>query len=130
MSNQVYTVGYIGKKPFALREAIESRDAMLFDVRYSPYSRAPQWQRAALQKLLGDRYRHVRAFGNAAYKSGGMQIVDYAAGKHLVERETRPVVLMCACSDAHACHRTVIADMLRADGFAVEELDDGAPRLF
>jgi hypothetical protein len=51
-----------------------------------------------------------------------MKIADYQAGKQLIESIAMPVVLLCACASPEECHRTVVGDMLRADGYTVIEL--------
>ena len=123
----VYTLGYSGRTPQQIEALVESLDATLFDVRFSPRSRLPQWCAKQLRSLLGDRYHHVREFGNANYKSAGpVELVDFAAGAAAIitwGSIYRSVILMCVCSDPAQCHRTVIAGLLRANGFQVTELD-------
>lgn len=122
---RAWTVGYSGRTPDALREALLRRDAVLFDIRLSPRSRQPAWNRGRLEALLGTRYTHVGELGNLNYKTSekGIELADPAAGLKLIREATRPVVLMCVCRDVEHCHRQVVADLLEAAGWRVEEMD-------
>jgi uncharacterized protein (DUF488 family) len=121
---KLYTIGYSGRTPQEIETIVELLDARLVDVRYSPASRLPQWSGLCLRQLFGDRYIHLRQFGNVNYKNGGpIQLVDYESGKAILSGLDRPVVLMCVCSDPAICHRTHLARLLRQDGFEVEEID-------
>jgi len=121
---KVYTFGYGGRSVDELLELAEQLDAVIFDVRYSPRSRAPQWNRNQLEAIFGESYCHVQAFGNANYRGGPIQIVSYEAGKAAIEASERNVILMCVCKDVRSCHRTVIGERLRRDGFEVHELSN------
>ena len=125
---KVYTIGYSGRTPNVLLEIVERLGAQLVDVRYSPASRMPQWSGLRLRQLFGERYTHLRQFGNVNYKNGGpIQLVDYASGKVYLDVLERPAILMCVCADPAICHRTYIANLLRADGFEVVEYNDVRP---
>ena len=87
----------------------------------------PHWNKGRLEELYGADYMHLSSLGNLNYKSGGsIAIANYALGRQSLEiiasRLKKPMVLMCACRSLDTCHRTLVASMLRADGFAVEEL--------
>lgn len=121
---KIYTLGYSGRTPQELKAIVESLDANLIDVRYSPASRMPQWSGLRLRQLFGDRYTHLRQFGNVNYKNDGpIQLVSYEAGREALRGafSDRPIILMCVCSDPAICHRTHIANLLRQDGFEVAE---------
>jgi uncharacterized protein (DUF488 family) len=123
MTQKIYTLGYSGRTPAALKAIIDNLDAMLFDIRFSPRSRDPRWARKNIEALLGpDRYRHVKALGNVNYKGGPIEFVDFAAGLELIKQSPRPVVLLCVCKDPAICHRTVAATRLRELGFTVTEV--------
>jgi uncharacterized protein (DUF488 family) len=124
MTQTVYTAGYSGRSLAALRQLAETLDATIFDVRFSPRSRHPQFSGPRLAEVLGERYVHVPAFGNRNYKGGPVEIVDYEAGRALVAAHPRPVILLCVCRDPATCHRTVIARRLAGQGFLVRELDE------
>lgn len=130
MSYPIYLLGYSGLRAQRLLELVESVNGSLIDIRLVARSRVPEWNGGKLYKLFGDRYHHLPALGNVAYKTGGMQIADYAAGLEALrtiqkEREG-PLFLMCACSDATVCHRTHVGELLRREpggcGFEVSEL--------
>lgn len=121
---KIYTIGYANRTIATLKTIVERLDAHLFDVRYSPASRMPEWSGARLRAVFGDRYTHLRELGNANYKNDGpIQLVDYVTGKRklLDITNTRSLILMCVCGNAYTCHRSYIASKLRHDGFDVEE---------
>jgi rhodanese-related sulfurtransferase len=120
---RLFTTGYTGKKPDDLLALAELNDAVVVDIRKSADSRWPHWKGAALADLLGGRYRHVPQLGNNNYKSGGQIVIaDIEAGARIVLAIRQPVIMLCACErDAH-CHRRVVADALRAQGYEVREL--------
>jgi len=57
------------------------------DIRYSPRSRKAGFSRSGLERTFGERYHHVREFGNAAYESGGLQLADPEAGLRIVAQK-------------------------------------------
>lgn len=133
----IYTIGYAGWKPEELKAQVDELGAMLIDIRYSPRSRRPEWNREALRGLWGQNwerfYLHLVALGNRNYKSGGaIELAAPEVGlKALapVLRE-RPIVLLCACRDADMCHRSVAADFLseRLGGIEVVDLSPAGGR--
>ena len=46
----IYTIGYAGWSPDQLRATVEELGAELWDIRYSPWSKSPQWQDHALRR--------------------------------------------------------------------------------
>lgn len=127
MTTTVYTIGYSGRRPDEVRRIVKNLNAILFDIRFSPRSWLPQWAGSGVCSLVDGDYRHLKALGNANYKGGPVSIVDYEAGRAAIQITERPVILMCVCGDPAHCHRTVVAEMLRADGFTVVELNTGQP---
>ena len=120
---QVYTIGYSGRNIDGVKAIVEDLDAVLFDIRFSPFSGNPAWEGRNLSSVFGFRYFHVKALGNANYKGDGpISILDYNAGRRAIEKSARPVILMCACGHYATCHRATVAGMLKADGFTVEEI--------
>lgn len=119
----IYTMGYSGRTIGQILEIAEEKNATVFDIRYSPRSRNPQFSGKRMAEMLGDRYMHCRAFGNKNYKGGPVELLDYAAGLGMIVNHSRPnVILLCVCRDHATCHRTTIARKLRADGYQVEEI--------
>ena len=121
MTKQVFTIGYVGLQYEQILELVTEHNAVLFDIRFNAYSRAAKWRKASLMEYFDERYRHLNEFGNADYKSGGMRIANYDAGKKAVEESEYPVILMCGCKDPAECHRTVVGEMLTRDGYTVAE---------
>jgi uncharacterized protein (DUF488 family) len=115
----LYTLGYSGWTPQAIQAEAQDRNAVVCDIRYSPTSRHPQWNRRQLAQLLGARYQHVQALGNRNYKSGGpIELADYEAGKEVIAQilaTGQSVILMCACKDVAMCHRLTAAEQSAAD---------------
>ena len=109
----IYTTGYLaGWTPEALAAAVTEQEAVLCDIRFMPRSRVPGWNRVQLERLMGARYRHLKAFGNRNYKGGEIALVDITEGLRQVEAlldQFDNVVLMCACRDARQCHRRLVA---------------------
>lgn len=127
MTTEIYTAGYGSTAPAHLFRILDELGAILVDIRYSPYGK-PAWRKPVLQKALGNRYLHLWSLGNANYKTGGMRIVNYASGRAFLATMKRPALLLCACHSPVGCHRTVVGDMLRADGFTVTELNPPAAK--
>ena len=123
MTVQVYGIGYSGKQPQDIHRLALQMDAVVFDVRLSPRSRRPEWNKGRLQTLLGDRYVHVRELGNENYKGGPVKIADFDAGLEMVKKSPKPVILMCVCSKPAKCHRRDIGRMLSLRGFTFTELN-------
>jgi hypothetical protein len=115
---QLYTLGYSGWKMDELLHQMDELTALLVDIRYSPFSRHAIWAKSSLERALGDRYVHVRALGNEHYKGGPVKLMDYDAGKLLVQSYLstgRNTILMCVCEDVATCHRLHVAGLLETD---------------
>ena len=117
--------GYSGKQPAQILALAEELDATVFDIRFSPRSRNPHWRQANLVEMFGDRYYHSAGFGNRNYRGGPVDLVNYEAGRDAIEAQGEAgrsaVILICVCKNALTCHRFTIGELLRADGFEVEE---------
>lgn len=122
MTAQVYGIGYSGKSQDQIRQIADQLDAVVFDIRFSPRSRNPEFSGARLRTNLGTRYLHVKAFGNRNYRGGPIEFVDFEAGLAQVVASDKPVILMCMCKDPARCHRTVIGELLRQHGIQYTEL--------
>lgn len=121
----IYLAGYTGHKPDALARRAQALDAVVVDIRFAPRSRVPHWNKAPLERLLGDRYRWVHAFGNANYKGGPISLVDPDRGADIVSRmaDRQNVILLCACAETQYCHREEVGELMRRAGHQVAELD-------
>lgn len=121
----IYTTGYTGQHFDALRPLLDRLGALLFDIRLSPRSRVPHWRGEALQRLLGESYRHLPALGNLNYKTEGeICIADLNFGIQEILRTGLPAVLLCACAKSESCHRRVVARELERMGARVIELNN------
>lgn len=128
---KVLLAGYSGREPSWLLAASERFDARIVDIRYSPRSRRPCWDGAALRSYLStfedgsERYVWCQAFGNLLYKSvADVRLADPEAGIRFIARETRIPILLCQCRTTR-CHRTVAGRLLHERlGVEVMELDE------
>ena len=120
----IYLFGYTGKTMTQIERAI-GENGLLLDIRYSPRSRKAGFSRSGLERVFGERYRHVRELGNAGYQTGELELADADAGLTLVEglaaEHGGPIFLMCACGDGSYCHRSEVGRLLRKRGYRVEE---------
>jgi len=110
MDDNLYDFGYIGSKLPDLKAAVTATGATLLDIRFSPISRNPTWNKNNLVKAFGDQYVHCKYLGNINYHVPGMEnvkFVDLPRGietiKYLLLKG--PVIVMCACKDVNHCHR-------------------------
>jgi uncharacterized protein (DUF488 family) len=127
MTMQIYTCGYGRQHPDQIFATLKKLGAVLVDIRYTPWGR-PGFKSFELSRALGAGYIHVKALGNAEYKTGGMRIADYDAGRAILAGLDHPALLMCACASPDGCHRTVVGRLLQRDGFVVVELEPGQPQ--
>lgn len=117
--NALYTVGYTGQTPAKLLAAAETLGAVIADIRISPRSRNPVWNKRKLQEAWGPRYVHIGELGNRNYKGefgDDVLLADVDRGVELVAAllARGPVILMCACVDAAICHRSPAAEAVSA----------------
>jgi hypothetical protein len=121
MANTFYTAGYTGHTPAQLKEAAETLGAIVFDARFSAWSRNPDWTRPNLERVF-DRstYRYVPEFGNKNYKGefgNGIMLSNYEGGKAILRNAGKPVILLCMCRELVGCHRNTVREQLERDGF-------------
>jgi hypothetical protein len=131
MPEIILTTGYSGHKPEDLKRIAERMDAVIVDIRFTPFSRwHPEWRKPNLEALLGDWYVSVREWGNRNHGGNGpIEIADFAGGWAVVGRISRPVIAICTCKDAEMCHRSVVGSMVVSQGLCVvKELDWVADR--
>ena len=112
----IFTTGYARlREPALLGLYAVELDAIVVDVRLSPWTRFNGWARRDLEARLGERYRWVEAFGNVNYREQGRpRLKDPEAGVQQVAPllEHHNVILLCGCADPLTCHRHVVAETL------------------
>lgn len=109
----IYTVGYLaGWTLPALKIEAAHLAALVWDIRYAPYSQKPGWSRTDLASFLPSRYEWIHSLGNKNYKNGGpIELVNPAK----VERRVAtillhsPIIFLCGCPKAETCHRSTAA---------------------
>lgn len=99
----LYTLGYAGIKPPFVLKACTKLDAQLWDVRSSPRSRVPGFNKGSLVTLLGPRYSWHPELGGRER--------DWTEGLVRLRRalETKNIILMCMEKDPERCHRKSLA---------------------
>jgi uncharacterized protein (DUF488 family) len=115
MTLRIYTIGYAGWAPAALRDHVLALGATLVDVRIAPTSKSPQWRKEALAALMGAAYCHLLALGNRnAFTGGPVALNDPERALKPIAAllERGPVMLLCGCADPQRCHRSVAAEFL------------------
>jgi len=120
------TAGYKNYSFYQFKKMVEDLDALVIDVRYSPYTKLPFWGRQSLEENLCERYVHIREFGNRAYNQGEIEIDDFASGLTTfldVTENANVVILLCACEEFEACHRKVVAEMLIEECDHIDRVD-------
>jgi len=124
MQHDAFGIGYSGREPVEIHRLALQLNAVVVDVRLSPRSRKPGWNKGRLTTMLGDRYLHLPELGNVNYKGGPILLKDPDVGIAVVMRELeqRSVILMCICGELSKCHRRVVADQLKARGVSFTEI--------
>lgn len=114
--NTLFTIGYASWSFDELKSLIEEKQAILIDIRSSPRSNKPGFNRYALAQRLGERYRHIAALGNVNYRDPDLPIIlrDEILGLEGLARllEKSNVFIMCGCKDLEKCHRLTVAQKM------------------
>ena len=141
----MFTIGYEKLLPGPLVHELELAGVgRLVDVRFRPQSRRPGMSKTRLGDLLaehGVRYEHHRALGTPAdlrqlYKSNRVAEGHAAFRAHVEEHASAeldafaaalpaapPTALLCLEAAPHECHRSVLAERLRARLPGLEVVD-------
>ncbi len=126
---ELYDLGYQNIKSHqTLVEVACILDAVVLDIRASPRSRDPRWNKRSLMTHLVERYVHVADLGNINYRdwSAPIVIANIERGLDHIRHylETNSVILLCACHSRDTCHRKVITDAFQKEtGIASIPLD-------
>lgn len=135
LPSEIYTLGYAQWKIREVVEQLQALDALLVDVRQSPYTSKPGFKKEELASRLGDRYLHVAALGNVNYEDGPIELAQPEQGLETIRTLDRPPVLMCGCQSPAQCHRSTVAALIaERAGATVTHLrsphERAQPRLF
>ena len=135
----IFTIGYQGRTIAGLVEILKAnRIDVLLDIRYTPWSRRPDFRKGCLSRTLeetGIRYVHLRHFGSTPalrddlHATGRWERFAEAYIAHLeslngnLDASLEPysnerVCLLCLESNPHECHRSLLAAALLRQGLA------------
>lgn len=121
----IYTLGYTGVKVDKLHVWAQAHHATIVDVRISPRSRNPVWNKGRLSEALGATYVHLPELGNVNYKGGPIQLKAPQVGTQKAQMllQKGAILLMCVCKDWETCHRNTAAALLsEASGQEIHHL--------
>lgn len=124
----IYLAGYESHCPKSLLEHAERLNALILDIRLSPYSRHPRWRWKQMSQVFGERYDWVNDWGNRRYRQGPpIEIANWEEGLRLFKKLTQErgfenTILLCACRAETECHRAIIGKRLRDEGYTVKSL--------
>lgn len=142
---RLFTLGYEGADIAAFIATLRAaRIATVLDVREAPFSRKPDFRKAALEAHLADAgigYRHLHGLGNPkpgrdAAKAGDRERYQRIFHAHMATPEAQKdlrraaditidtaACLICLEADATHCHRAIVAEQLSAlTGQPIEHL--------
>lgn len=145
-NTRIFSIGYEGKNIDDFVKVLkENGIEQLIDVREWPHSRKKGFSRSSLQSILGENgisYTHIPELGTdrgsrKEYRETGSitellkryryrireNIDKYDLLKALSRHRTS--TLMCFEDDNLACHRQVLEEMLKKEGFEVVNLWNG-----
>jgi len=124
MRHDAFGIGYSGREPVEIHRLALQLNAVVVDIRLSPRSRKPEWNKGRLTTMLGNRYLHLPELGNVNYKGGDILLKDPDVGIAVLLRElqSRSIILMCVCGEFSKCHRRVVADLLKTQGVRFTEI--------
>jgi hypothetical protein len=123
----IYTTGFADKNFTLLPDLLDFLDAILIDVRFAPTTgKQVQWRKDYLRLLLKDRYLHVPHLGNRLSKESGAapSIQNLSLGIKIITELKANLLLMCECPGINECHRLIISQNLKKQGYDTEEISD------
>ena len=122
----IYTTGFADKDFTLLPGLLDFLDAVLIDIRFAPNSgKQVEWRKDYLRLLLKDRYLHVPHLGNRfSNESGVPSIQNLSLGIKIITELRANLLLMCECPGINECHRLIISQNLKKQGFDTEEISD------
>lgn len=119
----ILTAGYARANFSSFATRVRDMQAVVIDIRFSPWSSMKEWRGEEMQRALGEQYLHVKALGNKNYneRERGIEIVNLNAGIDQALMIERPVVLFCGCPLYRDCHRRLVAEAITERGCFVQE---------
>lgn len=127
---RIFTAGYGNRNFEMLFASVKAADGVVLDIRMSPKSTRPEFNKERMEERFWGRYIHVPAFGNSNYrgqlgKDKGIVIADFDKGyeefQHILKKGLSPI-LLCGCLKFEECHRCNVAKELNNRGHKTEEL--------
>jgi hypothetical protein len=140
----IYTIGYEGRTISNLIDVLQNHGIqLLVDVRELPLSRKNGFSKSSLKKYLneaGIEYISIRELGTPKEIRHNLKdkVISWQKFKELymvyldkhidtVKRleelaKSKPTAIMCYEKDWRICHRSIIAEYLKKDGFEVIHL--------
>jgi hypothetical protein len=106
MGVTIYTIGYQRLKPTRLQEIATVLDAIVIDCRVRPQSRRAEFNKPALEKLLGSRYLW-RGYQLGGRSYGGQQgaITQEGIDWLRIQAAHQNLLLLCMEEAPGECHR-------------------------
>lgn len=111
--HEIVTLGYSHKEAGATLETLTGQGFHIIDIRLKAASKIPGYNRAELAAKYGNSYHWIAALGNKNYNSNSdyVALKDWQAGLEKLKRahDRAPLILMCQCRHAEACHRWLVS---------------------
>lgn len=107
---RLFTLGYQGRKLADIRRIVEHLGAVLVDVRASPHSRSPQFERRSFEREFGESYLSRPDLGGIVHSktvhSDGPkpEALRWLRGRITLEGAS-PLIIMCMERAPGDCHR-------------------------
>lgn len=113
MANKLFDIGYNTlSNAESLEMVVKELDAIVFDIRFVPVAKRPDFHKENIAKRFRQRYYHCKNLGNTSYKQAG-KITLVNQEKGLVELynalKLRNVIILCGCANRDTCHRKDVA---------------------
>ncbi len=119
VKKMISTLGYRQKGAEEHLKRLIQQGFQIIDIRTRAGSRYnPAYNWGQLKARFGDRYTHFRELGNRNYPHKPYELANEQAGINkaaalLLLADVPGVILLCACQDAHECHRSLVAELLQ-----------------
>lgn len=122
---KIYSTGYANKDINDLKPLLETLEAVLVDIRFTPISEVMHWRQPYLKLLLGNRYLHSVNLGERRFRDdAAVGIQNLKLGVETLLRLGKNAIIFCACEKQEDCHRRIIADELKKYYIEVAEISN------